>query len=282
MFSANIPLKDGFHDLTMGDYHALDAIGSSSIKAMRVGPPARVEWERANPKPDTDATILGTACHARILEPAWFEASYDVKPDGMRFNTKEGMAWRDDPVRAGKRILSHDVGATVTLIASAFFSKKPAMEAKRAASMVEKSMIWTHEATGLRMKGRPDFVADGYIYDLKVTREATESGLAFGAYKAGWMHQLAHYRAGMEALGEKVKGCRIVAISPKAPHFVVCAEVKDAALDMMTLDNDAALGRMAACVARNEWPGTPDDWIKIDPPATALADLVGMANFEEV
>ena len=46
-------------DIPFADYFALPRYGSSALKAFRAGPPARVLWERDNPRKDTDATILG-------------------------------------------------------------------------------------------------------------------------------------------------------------------------------------------------------------------------------
>ena len=110
--------------LAFPKYLADPAYGSHSLRAFRAGPPAMVPWLKANPQEPTDATRLGTACHARILTPALFYETYDVKPAGMTFASKEGKAWRDDPVRAGKPILSHDEGVVVEQVFEAFYSDR--------------------------------------------------------------------------------------------------------------------------------------------------------------
>lgn len=268
-------------DIPFADYFALPRYGSSALKAFRAGPPARVLWERDNPRKDTDATILGTAAHAAILTPDLFAASYDVKPEGMTFASKEGKAWRDDPARAGKRIIDAKTAATVACIRAAFQAKRPAALSLEGAT-VEHSVLWSCPESGLALKGRPDWYDDEYVYDLKVTRDAGPQ-LAYRAYVAGWMHQLAHNRSGLHANGlSAIKAGRIVAIQPTAPHYVWCVEVKESTLDVLALENENTTKAMAKCEATGEWPGTPDEWTRVEMPAFALNEVVSMADALEV
>lgn len=266
-------------DIDFATYRALPGYGSSDLRAMRLGPPARVLWERNNPRKDTDATILGTAAHAAILTPAAFAASYVIKPDGLSFATKEGRVWRDDPARAGKVVLPFDVGITVASVRDAVLDKRAAREALEDAAGIEQSVEWTDETTGVPCKGRPDFYDDEAVYDLKVTRYAGP-GLALAAYRNGWFHQLAHYRAGLRANGVAVRVGRIVAVQPEAPHYVWCVEVRDADLDVMALDNERTLGRIAECEATGEWPDTPDEWSRVQIPEYAIDSIVGSLDLD--
>lgn len=277
-------LVDGRHDLSLAEYHSLAAWGSSDLKAMRLGPPALVPWRRANPTPETDATKLGTAAHCRILEPGLFGRIYAHKPEGMSFSSKEGKAWRDDPCRAEARILTHDEWVAVEQIAAAFDGKAPASSALDRAVGVEASFVVTDPNTGERIKARPDWFDGEAIYDLKVSRHAVERSVAFQSYIQGWMHQVAFYRDVLRLCGVEVAKGRLVVVAPKPPQHlaVYCVEVKDGALDWLALDNDKTLARLAACRVSGCWPSTPDEWVKVEPPPSALAEFAGLANFEEV
>jgi hypothetical protein len=261
-------MNTGLHDLTFSDYLALEAWGSSSLKAMRKGPPARVEWERTARHEDTDATRLGTAVHCALLTPDLYERQYAIKPEGMNFSTKEGKAWRDDPCRAGRTLLSHDVGAQVEAIVAALRAK-PAVDESLVTDMREWSLLWDCSETGERCKARPDWMQDEYIYDLKVSRHASGGYLALRAYSEGWMHQLAHYRRGAAELGLPIQGGRLVVVDPTAPHFVYTLEVKRDALDLLELENIQTLKALRECRVAGVWPGTAPGWTKVEPPAGA-------------
>ena len=267
-------ITTGVHDLSFSDYRALDAWGSGSLKAMRRGPPARVLWEREEGGRDTDATILGTAVHCALLTPDLYLAQYVTKPDGMSFATKEGKAWRDDPIRAGKILLPYDVGCQVEAIVDSLLAKSEVLESIEESSAREMSLLWNCSITGERCKARPDWMSGRYIYDLKVSRHAGNGYLSLRAFTEGWMHQLAHYRTGAAELGLKMRGGRLVVVEPTAPHFVYTLEVKVDALDLLELENIETLKAMRECRVADSWPGTPAGWLKIEPPASA--GLVGL------
>lgn len=264
----------GVHYLPFAEYRALDAWGSGSLKAMRRGPPARVLWEREEGGFDTPATILGSAVHCALLTPELYAAQYATKPDGMSFASKEGKAWRDDPCRAGRILLSHDVGQTVEAIVDSLLAKSEVAKSLEESSAREVSLLWDCSITGERCKARPDWTSGRYIYDLKVSRHASGGYLALRAFTEGWMHQLAHYRTGAAELGLKIRGGRLVVVEPSAPHFVYTLEVKVDALDLLELENIETLKAMRDCRVADEWPGTPAGWVKVEPPASAgLVDL---------
>jgi hypothetical protein len=249
-------------------YHARPEWGSSALKAMRKGPPARVLWER-NARASSDAMRFGTAVHAAFLEPLAFRDAYACKPDGMSFATKEGKAWRAE--QDGKEIVSFDDYFRVQAICDALGSKLGVARALSAATHMEGSIFWTEPLTGEACKGRIDLLTPTHLYDLKVSRHAGP-GLAYRAFYEGWMHQLAFYRDGLQTvLQERIaRDARLIVVSPVAPHFVWTLEVKRDALDLLSIENQQTLHAMGICRRANVWPGTPDEWTLIEPPATAL------------
>lgn len=293
-------LDDGLHDLSFAAYHALPAWGSSSLRAMRVGPPARVLWEREHPREDTDATILGTRAHCLILTPILFESQYVELPADAPQRPTEAMLtaakpspssverqawWRDfETRRAGREPIKAAEIEVLRNIQDAFDQKEVARNAIIDATAIEKSMVWTCEATGVRLKGRPDFYDDEYVFDLKVTREA--SRLSFAAYRNGWVHQLAHYRTGLRSLGVLIKTGRIVAVDTEPPHYVYCVEFRESDLDVLAMENEQTVLAMQRCEAAGEWPDTPDKFERIEIPQYAIdeqthaLDLTGATEVE--
>lgn len=277
------PPQPGIHrGVTFATYRQWDAFGASDLKAMRQGPPAMVPWKRSHPDEISDAMKLGTAAHCAILEPHRYLTSYAHKPDGMSFATKEGKAWKAE-VPEGVVILTHDQWGQVADILDAFLSKPAAADALKSAEAIEASLRWNDPDTGLPLKARPDwFTEDGYVVDLKISRWAS-ANVAFRAYVDGWMHQLAHYYAGLLECGAAMKGARLVIVHPQPPQSfrVYCVELKRDALGMLHLENERTIKEMAACAASGVWPGAPEEWTAIDLPAAALTQMAAITWDEE-
>lgn len=262
-------------------YHATSAWGSTSMKAMRQGPPARVIWQRQH-QTDSAAREIGTAVHCGVLEPDRFMTTYAHKPDGLSFSTREGKDWRI--AQGGKTILSHADWTTIAAIIAAVQAKPSVNAALNASLEREASIFWDHADTNEPCKARPDWFTDAHLYDLKVSRYAGR-GMAYRAFVEGWMHQLAHYRTGLSALGLGELGARLVVVSSAAPHYVWTLQVKVDALDLLALENDATIFALAHHRKTDIWPDTPDEWEPIEPPASALVTtgvLDSIALIEEV
>lgn len=292
-----LPIDGIYPGVDFPTYLGWEAWGSSSLRAMRIGPPARVLWERAHPREDTDATILGTRAHALILTPALFNAQYvELPADAPQRPTEAMLAaakpspaslerqawWREFEARAAGRVPIKAAEIEVLRnIQDAFDAKRAAADSLGGAA-VERSMLWTDPTTGERCKGRPDWCDGEYVYDLKITRDAGPH-LAYKAYVNGWMHQLAFYRAGLAALGhDGIRSGRIVAVNPAAPHYVWCVECRASDLDVLALESEGTLRAMRACRLAGEWPGTPDEWTRIEIPQYAINETVSVADALEV
>lgn len=266
-------------NLPFPDYLAHPAFGSSDLRNF-ARLPALCDWHRRNRGTGTDATALGTAAHCLILTPTLFADTYQVKPAGMTFASKEGKAWRDEKRAAGYQddnLLSQAEMEQVDTIARAFEQKRIAAKSLRDAVAAEASVFWTQD--GLKCKARPDWFTRTCSYDLKVSVHASKDigTLRYRAWAEGWMHQGAHVRAGLRANGfPDVAKHRLVVIAPKGPSAVhtYCLELSEHTLDVIELEQESIRLGMVKCVESGIWPGTPDDWETIEIPESALtADI---------
>lgn len=265
-------------DLSSDAYHASEAWGSHSLKAMRKGPPARVLWERENRR-ESDAMAFGTAVHMAVFQPTLYAETYVAKPDGMSFATKDGKAWRD--AHADRHILTYIEALTVDRMRLALSAKSRVGEALTRATHQEASIFWSDALTGEPCKARPDCLDARYLYDLKISRYAG-GDLAYRAFVEGWMHQLAHYRTGAEAVGLGTLGARLIVIHPQEPYFVYTLEIKPDALDLLAIENSQTLYALKTCREAETWPGTPDEWMLIEPPPSALIASTVLEMVEDI
>lgn len=142
---------------------------------------------------------------------------------------------------------------------------------------VEHSVFWDGPH-GLPLKCRPDWYDKRSVYDLKVSIEATKSlsTLRYKAFANGWLQQLAHNRAGLNANGCDIKVGRLVVIAPKPPQGlrVWLLEVSEQDMDVLNLENENTERDMVVCHRSGIWPGTPDDWQKCPLPVDhTMADI---------
>lgn len=268
-------------DLSFPEYLAHPAYGSSDLRTFRAGPPALVPWRRQfREETQSDASRLGTAAHCAILTPALFASTYVSKPEGMSFASNVGKAWREEQRGRGvldENILTFHEALAIEQIRTAFYERPQCRETLRDAT-VEASIFWTCAHSGLPLKSRPDWFKGSAVYDLKVSTHAAKDlgALKFLAYREGWMHQLAHARSACRAAGFAVAIGRLVVIAPKPPQALKlwCLEVSEHNLDVLQLDNENTARDMKVFHDSGVWPGTPEEWIEVEPPAdNLLADL---------
>lgn len=68
-------------DMPATDYHGMVDYTSHSVLKKIKDSPSKFLWEMNNPRPPSQAMSIGTAVHAALLEPDYFEATYRVRRD---------------------------------------------------------------------------------------------------------------------------------------------------------------------------------------------------------
>lgn len=74
-------MKAGYYNnMSNEEYHSSHALSSSTLKKYSGRTHAHIEYERLNPKEETEAMFIGTLVHCLVLEPEEFEKEYIVRP----------------------------------------------------------------------------------------------------------------------------------------------------------------------------------------------------------
>jgi hypothetical protein len=182
----------------------------------------------------------------------------------------------------GKTILSereHDDAATMAAIVRADPVAGPLILSPDARAEV--SLVWTDAATGIECKGRADLiitpaapVAPIWVYDLKTVRDIDASVMGRDAVRMGYLGQLAHYVAGVEALhpGREVRA-GIIAVTGSAPHEVAVLHLDSAMIGAGEAKRRPLLDRYAECVRADNWPARYTTPVYLDVPDWAYPDL---------
>jgi len=241
------------------DYRRQTGESQSHLKSILASPAHYQASAKRRFKPSSAMTI-GTATHCKTLEgEETFAANFVLKPDNIKYTTKEGREWRD--AQKGKTILANDgfdrqwdsvIGMTETLRELDWFD--PTQKDYR--KFNEVSFYW--EEMGIPCKARLDRVQvtddEIHVIDLKTTDsisfEKFQSKVVDLAYdfQAGWYTHAAELAYGKPAR------FTFVAIERNEPWSVAVFEVPQEMLIEARAKNELALKTLKTCLETNEWP----------------------------
>ena len=246
-------------------YHAdPDSVSNTMLSDMNKSPAHCFALNLAPYRPArvaTAAMLAGTLAHVAVLEPAELHARYVQKPPGMRFSTKEGMAWRDAQTL---EIVSRDDMET----AEAQYAAVMGVTALRnllSSGDAEASTFWIDKATGLRCRARPDWLhrtgkRSAIALDLKTISELTPEAIQRAIATYGYHRQEAHYTAGLEACGVHIEEFVFGFVSSSYPFLAVAHVLDDESKQQGRDEVAELLERFAYCKAQNEWPAFGDGY----------------------
>lgn len=250
----------GLYDIPFDQYAAIDAISNTALNKMAKAPAKYKHWLRYRGEEPSEAMRVGRIAHRAILEPAKFEAefatAYAVKPDGMKFSTKEGKEWRAE--QAGREILTFEqaefiAGASKSIASHALAS------AMLSSGKAEQSVV--AEYNGIRIKARLDWLTTGdTIVDLK-TAVSAEPKEFYWEKIIGLRYyvQAAFYLDICNLIGLPMRYFTILAIEKDDPYLISCHQISDELIIRGRDEYTKLLGRFVECKRSNDWPGYPAD-----------------------
>jgi hypothetical protein len=247
--------------LSAEDYHRdTTSISSSGLRALLTpGCPAQFKYDRDHPQAPKREFDLGHAAHKLVLG----EGEEIVVTEWDDWRTKAAREQRDAiRARGAVPLLFHE-GEQVQAMADAIRQHPQAGPLFTPGNgIAERSIYWTHPATGVRVRVRPDWLIVRpdvtLVVDLKTAADASPDGFSKAIENYSYHQQGALYLDGVEAAGLAPEGARFLFVvqSKKAPYLITVRELKDQDQDIGRGRNEEALRRYAECVATDEWP----DW----------------------
>lgn len=215
---------------------------------------------------DNDAMVLGRAAHHLLLGESDFSKSYVFRPAKLngkdwhhaRTDCKE---WMDAAAKTGLTVLSPAqrdaiIGMRAELEAHPMVGSAGGVHLLN--GLVEHTIVWQDEETGVWLKVRPDVIPldSDDVADLKTTSDVSPSAIentigAFGLHMQGALNRMA-WRA---VFGREMQGFTLVFVETKAPHCVEVVSLKPHDLDTGEEQCRAALRLFAKCLAEDRWPG---------------------------
>lgn len=240
--------------VTNADYHADEALGSTSLKTLATRTPAHYQYEKLHPK-TSDAFTLGTAAHSLILENS---TENIVTVDADSWMTKAAREEKAAALADGKQPLLLKEWAQVIAMRESVM-RHPLAKTALTGGTPEQSVFWAHES-GTALKCRPDMLHQGgvlgnLIVDLKTVQSAAPDEFAKSAANFGYHIQQAHYQAGLKAATGENFAFAFVLIEKQPPYFASVVELHadDVARGADMVERSIRI--FNECTKTGAWPG---------------------------
>lgn len=261
--------EEGLYAITDTLYHnhkLAPDVSRSLIVEMITKSPAHVKAiiDGRTEKKVTPAMILGTLTDKALLEPDTFKegVSHWVRPDGMKFTTKDGMKWRDE--HESLPIITSEEAADIRgMCESVLRHKLGRIIVER--SVKQESAFCVDPDTALLRKCRPDtrmLDDDGRLMlsDLKTTFVGGASPGMWSAHcaKMGYHYQDSFYSDIYRDLIGEAPFFLFMPVERKPPYAVRLFQIHEEGKYFARERYKRALESFQKCKASGEWPAYPE------------------------
>lgn len=287
--------------MSIDDYHAAPYLSASKLSDFAKRGPryfAMRHVQRNSPPPaQTEAQLFGQAFEDLVCEPMEvFRDRYAIKPADMTFTTKEGKAWRNAQVIAGKHILTQDAVTDLHSMREAMWENETACSLVRDAT--QQVTLRAPYAGTPGIQSRPDFMGVGnavtsfapYTVDLKTTIHFARllNGRGVVDYRYHVQAALAHYcfaeyaRSGSWRNGERTAlQSYLLVVEKCAPYRCQVVAFTPEWIEAGWRWSEAHLERIARHYATGTWPRTEREMSELPKPPPWLEGDMEPSDEEE-
>ncbi len=239
------------NSLSAEEYFASPGV-SNTMLGLLAQSPAHLQHYLSGDVETTKAMEIGTFFHDLILLNN-APRNIAIKPEGMKFNTREGKAWRTGQEAEGKRILTQDEHDSIFGMRDAVMGH-PKLKYAVESGFPEQSLFAPFGT--VTRKCRIDLVPKGpALLDFKSTDDA--SPVAFGrkAANMGYYRQAAYYLDIAKENGLPHTSFVLVAVEKSPPYAVGIYYLTPDQIELGRKRYTDLLQRYIECRDANCWPG---------------------------
>ena len=246
------------YDLPAREYHAIRAVSASYLKKF-ARTPAHARWSELHPMRPTEQMVLGTITHTIVFEPEKLASQFHLEPKKLDGRTKEGKeqaARVAEMLAAGTEVFYDDQLADARAMAAAVRDNPEADSILKAKARCEVTLL--NELGDIPVKARLDHLTDdGWIDDLKTTKDASPRGFQRTIVDLGYHIQAAFYIGLAEREGLKPQGFRFIAVENQPPFLCAVYELAQSAILAGRKQIGEMLSYYQQCRKWDQWPGYP-------------------------
>lgn len=262
-------MNSGILSLPEAQYRAAEGISKSALDY--IAPPRTPAHFKAYIDgllrvETTPAMRLGQMIHRAILEPETVANAWVVKPEGMKFTTKEGKEWQAAQTQA---IITAAEADTITGMRDSVWSH-PAVKRVLANAKTEVSLFASGE-DGVLRKARIDALPEGgnVIVDIKSCQSADADMMAKSVVSYRYDVQAAYYLDLCKLLGMDKTEFLFVCVEKQPPYAVAVYALDQDAIAWGRKQYQRDLAAVKHCMAEDHWPSFTQDITTLSLPSWA-------------
>jgi exodeoxyribonuclease VIII len=248
-------------------YFAAAGVSKSMLDILAYGTPAHLKayLESEAEKEETPAMRFGSIVHRALLEPETFADSFYVKPEELKYSTKDGKLWKEE--HGDRPVLDStdyaDLCGMLESVKSHPFAKRLIFGG------VGEQAIFVVDSTGTLRKSRLDLVTKGNVLpdvkicDAIVTVEEFERRIHRYRYHV----QAAYYLDNCRLLGLDKQTFMFLILERRPPYLVRCLQLMPEVIEYGRKLYQRDLQLYRNCIESNEWPGWGDAYEDVGLPS---------------
>lgn len=261
-----------YEHISNEDYHRGAGISKSDLDKIHRSPAHYLQalYDPISPPP-SDSMLLGSAVHCAVLEPDTFYDRFVEKPVFNR-RAKDGKAAAEAwEAERGNRIgLDEDTMRAVWAMRDSLMANP--IIAKLVEGSSHEVSIFT-DISSVLCKCRPDGWSrdEGYMIDLKTTRDASPAEFARDVAKFRYHVQEAWYRmVAVEQTGQPVEAFYFLAVENTPPYAVAIYQLDPISLEVGQRAAIQDLSTFKRAVETGKWDAYPRTIQQLSLPRWAL------------
>lgn len=214
----------------------------------------------------TPAMRIGQMIHRAILEPETVSGAWVVKPEGMKFTTKEGKEWQAAQTLP---IITSQEADTINGMRESVWAH-PAVKQVLANAKTECS-LFANDENGMLRKARIDALPESgnVIVDIKSCQSADPDLMAKSVVSYRYDVQAAYYLDICRLLGLDKSEFLFVCVEKTAPYAVAVYALDQDAIAWGRKQYQRDLAAIADCESKDHWPAFTQDITTLSLPAWA-------------
>lgn len=248
--------------LPMDTYQSLDAYSRSDLMLVKKSPfhlKAKRERLYAGDEKESPAMLLGELVHCLVLEPDEVLDRY-IGAINVDRRTKGGKALYADFLKEadGRIVVDPDTFEKAAHMATNVTGQDLANAALKEC-LIERSVIWSDEESGLTFKCRPDAYnpQTGLVVDLKTTKDASYRAMQGSSARYGYFLQAAMIREALLFHGLRFSKYLLICVESAAPYVYRPLVIGEDALDSGLNEFNYLKRKLATCIHEDNFEHYP-------------------------
>lgn len=252
-------------------YHKAEGISKSGLDIIAEKTPAHYQQWLKDEEEETEAKRFGQILHRALLEPDTYKDGFYTRPEGMKFTTKDGIAWKE--AHQDRPILSTNDAVTVSSMVSAVHTH-PFAKRLLAGALAEQS-LFVEDSHGTLRKSRLDALTKGNVIpDIKTCESAALPDFERSVSKYRYHVQAAYYLDNSNLLGIDKHTFFFICVEKSAPYAVRCLQLMAEVIEAGRILYQRDLQVYRNCVESGKWPAYEDSYTECGLPEWEMRKLM--------